>query len=184
MSIQLNAIDPKKTTGNTKQLLDNIQSKMKNVPNVMRTMANSPAVLEGYLSFNDALSQGSLSEKLREQIAITVSEANGCEYCLSAHSSIAKNVGLNENDVRNAQLCKANDPKVEVALKFAYAIVAKRGEVSNSDIQSVKSAGYSEGEIAEIIANVSLNIFTNYFNHIAKTEIDFPKAKLIGEKVD
>jgi len=179
---RINAIEISKTTGKTKELLDGIKTKMQTIPNVFLTMANSPATLQGYLSFSEALGHGTLSAKLREQIAITVAESNGCEYCLSAHSTIGKKLGLSDGDIHDAQLGKSNDAKTSAALKFAKLVVAQRGEIGDKDFEQIKSAGYNEGEIIEIVAVVSLNIFTNYFNHIAKTVNDFPKSQLTSER--
>lgn len=175
---RMTAINPDEATGKAKQLLDGVQQKLGITPNLMRTFANSPAVLKAYLNFSGALGEGLLNAKLREQIALTVAEANSCEYCLSAHTAIGKMVGLNEGDLTTARQAKASDAKTEAALQFAREIVVKRGEVSDADLETVKTAGYGEGEIAEIIAGVALNIFTNYFNHIAQTEVDFPPVAL------
>jgi uncharacterized peroxidase-related enzyme len=183
MSTRLNAIDPVNATGKTKELLDAVQTKIKIVPNMIRTMANSTEVLQGYLAFSDALSHGVLSRKVQQLIAITVAEADACQYCLSAHTTIGKALGLTDKDVQGAQYGKSTDPKTDAALKFARIIVAKRGAVSDSEVKDLKTAGYNDSEVAEIIANVSLSIFTNYFNVISKTEVDFPKATLVGEKI-
>lgn len=173
---RLIAVDPAKATGKAKELLDVVKAKIGMTPNMMRTMANSPAVLEGYLGFSAALAGGSLNPKLREQIALAVAESNSCEYCLSAHTAIGKMVGLGEIEITESRKAASNDPRVNAALKFARIVVARRGEVTDDDLGYIRQAGYSDGEIAEIIANVVLNIFTNYFNHIAQTEVDFPKV--------
>ncbi len=175
---RLKAIDPDIATGKAKELLDGVKKKLGVTPNLMRTMANSPAELEGYLNFSGALAGGSLSAKLREQIALTVGESNQCQYCVSAHTAIGKMVGLNEDDIEESRKSISNDPKTEAALRFAKKIVLARGELKDEEINLVRQAGYTDGEIAEIIGNVALNIFTNYFNHIAQTEIDFPKVEL------
>lgn len=179
---RLNAIDPKEATGKAKELLDGVKAKIGMVPNLMRTFANSPAALEGYLNFSGALSGGALDAKLREQIALTVADANACEYCLSAHTAIGKMVGLNENELVASRHAGSSNAKVDAALKFAHQIVVKRGEVLDSEMQAVRAAGYNDGEITEIVANVALNIFTNYFNHIAQTVVDFPKVSLATAK--
>lgn len=173
---RLNAIDPKEATGKAKELLDGVKTKIGMVPNLMRTFANSPAALEGYLNFSGALGGGVLDAKLREQIALAVADANNCEYCLSAHTAIGKMVGLNENELVASRRASSDDAKTSAALMFAHQIVVKRGEVDDTDVRTVRAAGYSDGEITEIIANVALNIFTNYFNHIAQTVVDFPKV--------
>ena len=175
---RLTAIDPKEATGKAKELLDGVKAKIGMVPNLMRTYANSAAALEGYLNFSGALGGGLLNAKLREQIALTVADANSCEYCLSAHTAIGKMVGLNENELVASRHAGSSDAKTDAALKFAHQIVVKRGEVLDSEVQAVRAADYSEGEIVEIVANVALNIFTNYFNHVAQTVVDFPKVSL------
>lgn len=175
---RLNAIDPQEATGKTKELLDGVQAKFGMVPNLMRTFANSPAALAGYLNFSGALGGGLLNAKLREQIALTVADANSCEYCLSAHTAIGKLVGLNENELVASRHAGSTDAKTDAALKFAHQLVVKRGEVLDSEVQAVRAAGYSDGEITEIVANVALNILTNYFNHVAQTVVDFPKVAL------
>jgi uncharacterized peroxidase-related enzyme len=175
---RLKAIDPQDATGKAKVLLDGVQAKIGMVPNLMRTYANSPAALEAYLNFSGALGGGLLNAKLREQIALTVADANSCEYCLSAHTAIGKMVGLNENELVASRRATATDAKTDAALKFAHQIVVKRGEVLDSEVQAVRAAGYNDSEIVEIVANVALNIFTNYFNHVAQTVVDFPKVSL------
>lgn len=172
---RLQALNPSTTTGKSKQLFDGVQAKLGMVPNMMRTMGNSPAVLEGYLNLSGALSRGKLGAKLGELIALTVSEANECDYCLSAHSFIGeKLVKINRTELEAAREGRNNNPKVQAALLFALALVEKAGRVSDQDVQLVKDAGYSEGEISEIVAHVALNTLTNYFNNTANTTIDFP----------
>lgn len=173
---RLQAISIDQATGKAKDLLAGVKAELGRAPNLMRVMANSPAVLDAYLRFGGALKSGQLSAKDRERIALAVGEANSCEYCLSAHSAIGKSVGLTPDQIACARRAQEEDSKTEALLRFARAIVDRRGEVSDQDFQAVRSAGWSDGEIAEIVANVALNIFTNYINHVAGTEIDFPLA--------
>jgi uncharacterized peroxidase-related enzyme len=175
---RIQAIDYEQSTGKARELLDAVKAKLGITPNMMRTMAQSPAVLEAYLNFSGALGGGKLSARLREQIALISAEINGCGYCASAHTAIGKMVGLNEDAILAARNGNAADAKTDAALKFARAVIVNRGEVSDEDLQVVKDAGFSDGEVGEIVANVALNIFTNYFNEIAKTDIDFPKVQL------
>jgi len=175
---RIQAIDYEQSTGKARELLDAVKAKLGITPNMMKTMAQSPAVLEAYLNFSGALSGGKLSARLREQIALISAEINGCGYCASAHTAIGKMVGLDEDAILAARNGNAADAKTDAALKFARAVIVNRGEVSDADLQVVKDAGFSDGEVGEIVANVALNIFTNYFNEIAKTDIDFPKVRL------
>lgn len=171
---RIRAIDPNEASGKAKELLDGVQSKLGMTPNIMRIMANSPAVLEGYLGFSGALQNGVLDPKLREMIALFVSETNGCGYCLSAHSAIGKMNGLSGEEILDSRRGFSTDSRAEAALRFAGQIVEKRGWVDDIDIARIRGAGFGDPEIAEIVANTALNIFTNYFNHAALTEVDFP----------
>lgn len=178
---RLHQIKPESSTGRAKELLDAVQGKLGLVPNMTRAMVNSPAVLDGYLSLSGALTKGSLSAKIREQIALTVAEKNDCDYCLAAHSTIGKMVGLSIDQIQDSRRGSAVDPKVDALLRFASKVVQVQGKVSDSDLQVVRHAGFDDGAIAEVVANVALNIFTNYFNHVAGTVIDFPRAEPINK---
>lgn len=160
----------------TRELFRAVEKKMGMVPNLVSTMARSPAVAQAYLGFAQTLAGGSLPASLREQISLVVSEINQCNYCLSAHSFLGRKAGLSESDVLDARQGTAPDEKATAALVFARRIVEDRGQVSDEDVEEARRVGYTDGEIAEIVANVVLNIFTNYFNTVAGTEIDFPVA--------
>jgi uncharacterized peroxidase-related enzyme len=175
---RIQPINYEQSTGKAKELLDAVKAKLGITPNMMKTMAQSPAVLEAYLNFSGALGGGNLSARMREQIALISAEINGCGYCASAHTAIGKMVGLDEDSILAARNGNAADAKTDAALKFARDVIVKRGEVSDADLHAVKDAGFSDGEVGEIVANVALNIFTNYFNEIARTDIDFPKVRL------
>lgn len=168
------AVVPDTATGKSKTLLDAVQKKLGRVPNLMRTLANAPAALDGYLAFSGALAGGALDAKVREQIALTVAEANLCDYCLSAHTAIGGMVGLSPDDVSKARQATAAQPKTHAILKLARSIVVNRGEIPDSDLAAARAAGVSDGEIIETTANVALNILTNYVNHVADTVVDFP----------
>ncbi|HJZ46873.1 MAG TPA: carboxymuconolactone decarboxylase family protein [Roseiflexaceae bacterium] len=175
---RLDPVDPTTATGTARTLLDTVQSKLGRIPNMMRTMALSPAVLEGYLGLNIALAGGVLTARLREQIALTVAEANRCGYCLAAHTYFGKRAGLDADALDQARQASASDPKAAAALTFVRTIVEQHGAISDEELRRVREAGYEEGEIAEMVAHVALNIFTNYLNLVAQTEVDFPPVEL------
>lgn len=174
---RLTALTNEAATAKAQTLLAGVQQKLGMTPNLMRTMANSPAVLESYLQFSGLLKQGALTDQHREQISLTVAEANECGYCLAAHSTLGKMTGLTPEQIRENRSGADADPQAAALLKFAQLIVHKRGQVADQDLQDVREAGFSDEQIAEIAANVALNIFTNYFNNIAQTEIDFPEVE-------
>jgi uncharacterized peroxidase-related enzyme len=163
-------------TGKARSLLDGVKSKLGFVPNMMATMAQSPAVLEGYLNFSGALAGGALSAKTREQIAIAVAEANTCDYCASAHRAIGKMVGLNDGEMESNRTGTSADLKTDTVLKLAQRLVLGKGRLTDTEISKARGAGLTDGEIEEVIANVALNVFTNYFNHVADPAIDFPQV--------
>ncbi|EMI43945.1 carboxymuconolactone decarboxylase family protein [Rhodopirellula sp. SWK7] len=176
---RIETVNPAQATGQAKELLDGVKAKLGMTPNLMRVMANSPAVLDAYLKFSGALSEGELSAPTREQIALTVGQANSCDYCLSAHTAIAKMNGLSADQIRAARLASSSDAKTNAILVFASQLIQKRGFVSDADITAAREAGVTDAEFAEVIANAALNILTNYFNHVAQTAIDFPAAEKI-----
>lgn len=173
---RLQALATESAPGNSPELLAGVQRKLGMTPNLMRTMASSPAVLEGYLALSGALGHSKLPAKVREQISLAVAEANGCDYCLAAHCAIGKMTGLTDDQVTDSRRGKSVDAKVDSLLQFVRQVIDSRGNVSDAELQEVKDAGYDDAEIGETIAAVALNIFTNYFNNVAETEIDFPLA--------
>lgn len=179
---RIRPVNHEESTGKAKDLLDAVKAKFGAVPNMMKTMAQSPAVLDAYLKFSGTLGEGRLPGTLREQIALASAEINDCGYCAAAHTALGKRVGLGEDAIVAAREGQAADPKVDAALKFVRALVVNRGDVSSADLGAVQAAGWSEGDVAEIIANTALNIFTNYFNRIAGTEIDFPIARPLNAR--
>jgi uncharacterized peroxidase-related enzyme len=173
---RLQAIDPSTAQGKSKELLDAVKTKLGLVPNMTRVMANSPAVLEGYLGFSGALASGLLSPKVREKLALLTAQQNHCDYCLSAHTAIGKMVGLTHEEIVASREGSGESEKDSAALAFAKRVLDSKGQVSDADLATARSAGLSDGEIAEIIAHVALNVFTNYFNIATEVEIDFPKV--------
>ncbi|MGS0891596.1 carboxymuconolactone decarboxylase family protein [Burkholderia stagnalis] len=156
-------------------LLEAVNRQLGVVPNLFRMVGNSPAALEGYLSLMGALGKGELSARTRERIALAVAEINGCDYCLSAHTYLGKNVAkLDDAEIAANRNGGSNDPKAAAAVLFAKQVTDARGRVSDADLKAVKAAGYSEAAVIEIVLNVALNVWTNYINTVAGTEIDFP----------
>ena len=177
---RITPVNPQSTLGRAKELLDAVKAKLGIVPNMTRAMAVSPSVLEAYLGFSGALTHGVLPARVREQLALDVGEANRCHYCVSAHSALGERAGLTDQDVLDSRRGASADPKADVLLRFARTVVEKRGLVEDADIAAVREAGYGDAEIAEVVAHVALNVFTNYFNNVAGTTIDFPKAPALS----
>jgi len=137
-------------------------------------LAKSSAALNAYVQAEESLTNGELTPHQREQIALAVAEINGSAYCLAVHEKSAREIGLSDAEIQSSRKASANDPKTQTLLHFVQAVVLQRGEVSDSDFSAIRQAGFSDPEIVEVLANVGLNIFTNYFNILAQTEPDFP----------
>ncbi len=169
-------VDQSNIDTDTRNILGVVRKKMGLVPNFIATMANSPAVLKAYLGLSRSLSMGVLSSRLREQIALIVSETNSCRYCVAAHTALSIGTGLTEHEIIEARQGISHCDKETVALIFAKQVLENNGHVTDKQMLSLFKAGYSNGEICEIIANVTLNLLTNYINLTAETEMDFPTA--------
>jgi uncharacterized peroxidase-related enzyme len=155
--------------------LEAVKKQLGVVPNLFRLVANSPAALKGYLGLSGALGKGALPAQTRERIALAVAEANSCDYCLSAHTYLAKNLAkLDDAEITANRSGASNDPKADAALRFAIKVVRARGHVSDDDVATVKAAGYDDAQVIEIVQQVALNTWTNYINSVAQTDIDFP----------
>lgn len=167
-----NAADPL-----SQPLFDAVEQQLGIVPNLFRLLGLSPAVLEGFLASTQALNK-TLDVKLRERIALAVAQVNGCDYCLSAHTYLAGILAkLDDTEILRARQGRSDDSRSEAALTFARKIAESRGRVNESDIAAVRLAGFTDGQIVEIVANVAVNILTNFLNNVAETEIDFPVVR-------
>jgi len=155
-------------------LLEAVAAKFGAVPNVFRLAGLSPAVLKGLLDLSGDLAGGVLAQATRERISLAVANVNGCDYCNAAHTFGAKRAGLGAAEIEAARQGTASDAAEAVAIGFARKVAVSRGEVTPEDIEAVRQAGWSDGEIVEIVANVGLNVLTNYLNEVFKTPVDFP----------
>ncbi len=171
---RITALQPSTAAAPAKTLLDAVQKKIGMVPNLFATIAHSPAALQAYLQQSEALATGHLTAALREQVALTTAGFNGCDYCASAHTLMGKGAGVSAEEATSNLLGRSNDAKTQAALDFSKAILRTRGHVSDAELAAVRAAGFTDAEIVELVANVAINVFTNYFNNVAKTVVDFP----------
>jgi uncharacterized peroxidase-related enzyme len=172
---RLPLVDPATAAAPLADLFTEVQRRVGATINMTRAMANSPALLKGYLDLSAALNRGVLDAATRERIALTVAQANTCAYCLSAHSYLAEHVArLDQDQITAARKATASDPKTAAILAFAAAVNDGRGSITDDDLAAARSAGLSDEELAETIGQVALNVLTNYLNKAAAVEIDFP----------
>ena len=173
---RIQRIDEASAPAVTRELLGQVRAQMGGMPNILVTMANSPAALAAYLGFAGALGDGVLPAALREQVALTVAGANSCDYCASVHTVLGGKNGLDAEELAVNLQGKSSDAKTAIALSFVQRIIVDRGAIRDVDLRELQAAGFSHEEVVELIAHTALNIFTNYFNHIAATDIDFPRV--------
>ena len=172
---RLPLIDPAAAPAPVSDLFAEVQRRLGAIPNMTRAMANSPALLKGYLDLSGALNRGVFTAATRELIALTVAQGNGCSYCLSAHSYLAEHVAhLDQDDITAARKATSVDPKTDATLAFAAAVNDSRGDVTEHDLAAARAAGVTDAEIAETIGHVALNVLTNYLNKAADVDVDFP----------
>jgi uncharacterized peroxidase-related enzyme len=162
------------SSGPTRQTLLAVERQLGVLPNMFRTMARSPAVLQAYVSMLSALARGRLGARLGEQLALVVAEQNGCDYCLAAHTALGRAAGLSADQLAGSRRAADPDPRTGAALELARVILRRKGAVSDQELERARTAGLDDGEIAEVVAHVAINVFTNYFNRLAGTEVDFP----------
>lgn len=147
------------------------------VPNLHRLMALSPPALLGWAQLQAQLAK-TLDAKTRDAIALAVSEVDGCDYCLAAHSYIAgKFAKLSPEEIALNREGRSLDAKRGAAARFAYSLVETRGKVSDPDLAAARQAGFSDGDVVAIIALSAQFLFTNFMNNVADTDIDFPKVE-------
>jgi len=156
-------------------LLQAVNAQLGVVPNMFRLIATSPQALEGYLALSGALAKGALPAATRERIALAVAEVNGCDYCLSAHTYLGRNLAhLDDAEITANRNGASNDVQADAAVRFAVRVAQARGHVTQAAFDAVKAAGYTDAQVVEIVQHVALNTWTNYVNEVFGTAIDFP----------
>lgn len=171
---RLTPVSVEQATGHTEKLYSTIKTALGGVPNLFQALGSAPKVLESVLGMGAALTSLSRSEK--EAIALTVAQANSCDYCLAAHTLLGKKSGLSDEEIKAARKGGSAESKRDALVKLAREIVMEKGRVSDQTLKNFLNAGYKESQVPEVVLGVVENIFTNYFNHVNQTEVDFPAA--------
>ena len=170
-------IDPAAATGRAKEIFEG-PLKGKSF-NIFKAMAVAPAALDAYLGMSGALSKGVLTPAEREVIHLSLGQARSCDYCVAAHTAIGKGAGMTEAQTIEARKGTMADPRLNAMAKFVLQLEEKKGFASEADVAPFRKAGYTDAHLAETIAHVGLATFTNYFNHVNHTPVDFPPAPAI-----
>jgi len=159
-------------------LLAQIHQAFGATPNMFKAVSNSPAALQSMWAAFGALGKGSLGSKLGEQIAVAIANRNRCEYCLAAHTVLGQKAGASAAEMASAQVGRSEDACTAAALRFALNVVEQRAQLDDADVAALRSVGFGDEQIVEILAHVALNLFTNYINVALDVPVDFPKVAL------
>lgn len=172
-------VEPETATGKAADLLAQVHTSLGVTPTMTKVMANSPALLQGYLALSGAVAGGTLKPAVRERLAIATAQLNGCEYCLSAHTYVGANIAkVDAAELDRARRAESSDAHVAALLKLSNAIAENAGDVDDVDLKTARAEGVTDVEIGEIVANLALNTMTNYFNILAHVDNDWPVVSL------
>ncbi len=178
---RIHQIDTTTAQGEARELLGQVEQALGGVPNFTQVLANSPGTLAGVLGLLGGLGRGRLEPKTRERIALAIAEGNGCQYCVSAHTALAEQTGLDTDEITAARRGESADPKADAAVKLALSINENRGEIAPWEIHDARAAGLDDAELVEVIGHVALNAFTNYLAKSVRVEVDFPEVELLAK---
>jgi AhpD family alkylhydroperoxidase len=158
--------------------LAGVAAKIGKVLNIHAEMAHSPVVLATYAAMQAAIAEhGSLDARTKEAIALAVGAADRCDYCQSAHTGSARKAGLTLEQTVAIRADRIDfDPKLDALLALAREIAGNVGDVQDATWKRALEAGWNDTELTELFAHVAINLYTNYFNHYAGTELDIPAA--------
>lgn len=154
-------------TGRAKELLDELADRGTPPGPMVRTMANAPALLRGYVDLSRAMKRAHLDRRITERIALAAQEWIGCEYCLAAHSAAARELGLSERDIELARQGTATDARIAAIVAFGQQVIAAPAEISDAQVEELRALGYSDEQLAEVVGLVSLQLLTGAFNLLA-----------------
>lgn len=172
-------IEPETATGEAAELLAQVKKALGLTPTMTKVMANSPALLKAYLALSGAIGGGVLPVGVRERLAISTAQLNGCEYCLSAHTYIGANIAkVDTAELAAARKAQSDDQHVAALLQLSNEIAENTGHVSQDALAVARKHGVTDEEIGEVVANLALNVLTNYFNVLADVDNDWPVVSL------
>jgi AhpD family alkylhydroperoxidase len=164
------------------ETLRSLEKRLGRVLNIHGGMAHSPVVLATYAAINGAIAEhGTFDTRTREAIALAVGAVDECDYCQAAHTVSGKAAGLTEEETVAIRRGDGGvDSKLAALLQVAREVTGEVGEVSDETWDKAVAAGWTDTELTEVFAHVAANLYTNYFNHFVRTELDFPAAPALG----
>lgn len=172
---RLRQLDPEQADSWTRKLFKKVEESLGVVPNMFKCMGNSGMALDGFLGFNASLGAGKLGPKYMKMVILATSELNGCGYCASAHTQMAKNADLlTDEECLNTRRLVGVDERSQAMLNFVKRVFEAKGRVDDEDLQALKEKGFVDEEIVEILGTMALITFANYVSNVGKPDLDFP----------
>ncbi len=158
----------------SKAALEGAQKALGFVPNLYAGLAEAPAALKAYLTLGEVLGGSSFSPVEQQVLFLAVSAENGCDYCMAAHSTIARNMVKVDGAVVDALRDRARlpDARLDALAQFTHAVVSKRGWVRGPVLDRFLAAGYTRAQVLEVILAVAMKTLSNYSNHVMQTPVD------------
>ncbi|MFJ5049756.1 carboxymuconolactone decarboxylase family protein [Streptomyces sp. NPDC088719] len=164
------------------ETLRRLEKRFGRVLNIHGGMAHSPVVVETYAAMSTAIAEhGTFDARTREAIALAVGAVDACAYCQSAHTVSAKAAGFTQEETVAIRRGEAGgDPKLAALVQVAREIAGEVGQASDTAWDAARAQGWTDTQLTEVFAHVAVNLYTNYFNHYARTELDVPAAPDLG----
>lgn len=180
---RLSVLTKEQASEQSRQIFEGIEKAVGMLPNIYAVIGNSANALGSYLEFSEAQKNGSFNAKEREAVSLAVSEENGCNYCLSAHTAIAKMNGFSEEETLELRAGSINDDKLNVLTNLAKSLVVNKGKADEDLVNAFYDSGYNVKALVDLVALVIDKTFTNYIGRLAKPLIDFPQAQILNKEI-
>lgn len=174
---RLATVDPANDSGPGADLLNGpLEDKQ---INIFKGMAVNPGVLKAFLGFMQGVKAGALTDREHEVVALVCGQVRKCDYCTAAHTAMAQGIGMDEGLVLSIRKGTPDDDRLRAVADFTRAVLDTDGFVSDEQLDAFRDAGFGDDAVVEVLAAISVNTFTNLYNHVHETEIDFPEPAAV-----
>lgn len=164
---RLPVLTPQTAVGAARDMLNELVARHGQVGDMVSTMANSPAVLGGYLQLTRSMKRAKLDRRISERISIAVQVRQGCQTCLDSHVAAARSLGIDDDEIDRARRGTSADPTIAPMVAFGSQVYVEPTAITAVQVEELHDLGYSDREIADVAGVVALNVLTGGFNLVA-----------------